>query len=116
MTFADIPITLMQVTLFSLCAYFLFGLQAEAGKFFIFLFTLLLTSLTMTEFFRFCGNIASSYFAASQMANICLVLLLLYSGFLIPFTQMHPWVFIFKPPPPPPSAFPSLSSPSSFPC
>eukprot|EP00026_Physarum_polycephalum_P001183 Phypoly_transcript_01184.p1 GENE.Phypoly_transcript_01184~~Phypoly_transcript_01184.p1 ORF type:complete len:1199 (+),score=222.27 Phypoly_transcript_01184:155-3598(+) len=87
----DIPITLMQVTLFSLCAYFLFGLQADAGKFFIFLVTLFLASLAMVEFFRFCGNIASSYFAASQMANICLVLLLLYSGFLIPYTQMHPW-------------------------
>jgi ABC-type multidrug transport system ATPase subunit/ABC-type multidrug transport system permease subunit len=87
----DIPITLLQVTLFSLCAYFLFGLQTDAGKFFIFLFTLFLVSVTMTEFFRFCGNITSSYFAASQLANICLVLLLLYSGFLIPFTQMHPW-------------------------
>ena len=68
----------------------------------------------MVEFFRFCRNIASSYFTvcipllsyssyvspspflnylqASQMANICLVLLLLYSGFLISKTQMHLWV------------------------
>eukprot|EP00026_Physarum_polycephalum_P000540 Phypoly_transcript_00541.p1 GENE.Phypoly_transcript_00541~~Phypoly_transcript_00541.p1 ORF type:complete len:1444 (+),score=259.70 Phypoly_transcript_00541:181-4512(+) len=88
---SDIPIAFMQVTLYSICAYFLFGLQYNAGKFFIFLFTLFLTSVTMVEFFRFCGNIASSYFAASQMSNIGLVLLLLYSGFLIPNTQMHPW-------------------------
>jgi ATP-binding cassette subfamily G (WHITE) protein 2 (SNQ2) len=63
------------VTLFSLCAYFLFGLQAEAGKFFIFLFTLFLASLAMVEFFRFCGNIASSYFAVRFFVFISVIFL-----------------------------------------
>eukprot|EP00026_Physarum_polycephalum_P000517 Phypoly_transcript_00518.p1 GENE.Phypoly_transcript_00518~~Phypoly_transcript_00518.p1 ORF type:complete len:1364 (+),score=213.76 Phypoly_transcript_00518:489-4580(+) len=87
----DIPISIMQAILFSLCAYFLFGLQREVENYFIFVLVIFLSTLTMTEFFRLCGNLTSSYFAASQLANVCLVLLLLYTGFLVPNPQMHPW-------------------------
>ncbi len=59
----NIPLTFLQALLYSLCTYFLFGLQPDAGKFLIYMFTIFLCSLTMTEFFRLCGNITSSYFA-----------------------------------------------------
>lgn len=52
----------------------------------------MLVSLTMTELFRICGNLAHTYFAANQMANIVLVVLLGYVGFLVPYEYMHGWV------------------------
>lgn len=91
----DIPLALIQAFLYSICSYFLFGFQLEAGKFFIFAFTVFLCSVAMIELFRICGNIASNYFAASQFANVSLIVLLVYNGFLIPARDMHPWVCRF---------------------
>lgn len=108
---SDIPITMLQVLfllnlifvltflqtfVFSICSYWIFGFDSQADKFFIFWFTLLLIGLTMTELFRICGNLASSYFAANQMANVVLVILVGYTGFLIPYNDMHGWVSFWQ--------------------
>ncbi|KAI8908139.1 ABC transporter G family protein [Powellomyces hirtus] len=93
---ADIPNTLMQVIAFSICAYFLEGLRLDAGAFFIFVVTVFLTGLCMTEVFRLAGSVCKSYFAASQCANIILIGSLAYNGFLIHVDKMHPWfVWLF---------------------
>ncbi|KAJ3022526.1 hypothetical protein HKX48_005943 [Thoreauomyces humboldtii] len=89
---ADIPNTLVQVTAFSICAYFLEGLRLSAGAFFIFVVTVFVTGLCMTEVFRLCGSVCKSYFAASQAANIILIASLAYNGFLIHVDKMHPWL------------------------
>lgn len=82
----------MQTLVFSLCSYWLFGFDNQGSKFMIFWWTLMLTTLTMVELFRICGNLSASYFAANQLSNIVLVVLLGYTGFLIPYNDMHPWV------------------------
>lgn len=48
----DIPIIVVHNLLFSFVLYFLAGLQREAGKFFIFVLILSLSTLCMTSFFR----------------------------------------------------------------
>ncbi|KAJ3034459.1 hypothetical protein HDV00_005010 [Rhizophlyctis rosea] len=93
---SDIPITFLQVLVFSICCYWIFGLERTAEKFFVFVFTLFFTNLCMTDVFRLCGNLAGSYYTASQTANFTLIVFLLYMGYLIPYTKMHPWfVWIF---------------------
>jgi len=89
---SDIPMTFLQVLVFSVCCYFIFGLERTFEKLAIFVGTLFLTSLCMTDMFRLCGNLASSYFTASQTANFILMVFLLYAGYMIPYTQMHPWL------------------------
>ncbi|KNC96342.1 uncharacterized protein SPPG_08243 [Spizellomyces punctatus DAOM BR117] len=88
---ADIPNTLLQVFAFSICAYFIEGLRTDAGAFFVFVFTIFVTGLCMTEVFRLCGSVCKSYFSASQLANIILIAALSYNGFLITTDKMHGW-------------------------
>jgi ATP-binding cassette, subfamily G (WHITE), member 2, SNQ2 len=78
--------------MFSICSYWIFGFDNKAGKFFVFWFSLMMVTLTMVELFRICGNLASSYFAANQLSNVVLVVLLGYTGYLIPYAEMHGWV------------------------
>ncbi|KAJ3284582.1 hypothetical protein HK104_009867 [Borealophlyctis nickersoniae] len=89
---SDLPITFVQVLVFSLCCYFIFGLALSFEKFVIFVATMFFTALCMTDLFRLCGNLAATYFTASQVANFILMTFLLYMGFMIPYVKMHPWL------------------------
>ncbi|KAK9693946.1 ATP-binding cassette transporter snq2 [Basidiobolus ranarum] len=48
----DIPIILLQCLMYTIITYFMFGLDRDAGKFFIFLLTSFLTTLATTDLFR----------------------------------------------------------------
>ncbi|KAM9973607.1 hypothetical protein ACTFIW_010717 [Dictyostelium discoideum] len=66
----DIPLTIVQVFLFSIVVYFMFGLQYEAGKFFIFCFTLIGATLATTNMFRAFGNLSPSlYFQTLEFSD-----------------------------------------------
>ncbi|KAM9978972.1 hypothetical protein ACTFIZ_000294 [Dictyostelium cf. discoideum] len=58
----DIPLTTIQVFLFSIVVYFKFGLQYEAGKFFIFCFTLIGATLATISMFCAFGNLSPSLY------------------------------------------------------
>ncbi|OZJ04704.1 hypothetical protein BZG36_02532 [Bifiguratus adelaidae] len=90
---ADFPLAVLQVILFQLCTYFMFGLDLTAGKYFTFMVVLIMTNMCMNGFFRFWGSISPNFFTASQVSGTFLVALLLYSGYQIPYTKMHPWLF-----------------------
>jgi len=88
----DIPILLVQVILFSVITYWMYGLQADAGKFFIYLATLFIVAMCLTAFFRALGNLSPSLFLSQQAMGIFLVLLLVYCGYFIPYYKMRPWL------------------------
>ncbi|KAL1918569.1 uncharacterized protein VTP21DRAFT_2591 [Calcarisporiella thermophila] len=76
--------------------YFMYGLDLDAGKFFIFLFINFLSTLAMTEIFRFLGNISPSIYVSQQLFGILLVTIIAYSGFSAPYNKLHPWfIWIF---------------------
>ncbi|KAI8969248.1 ABC-2 type transporter-domain-containing protein [Mycotypha africana] len=89
----DIPYTLAQVLLYSICSYFMMGLNLTAGKFFTSLIFLFFLSMCMTGFFRFFGSITSSFFFATQLTGIILLATTTYTGYTIPYNKMHPWLF-----------------------
>ncbi|KAN0043238.1 hypothetical protein ACTA71_010878 [Dictyostelium dimigraforme] len=92
----DVPFTAIQVFLFSIIAYFMFGLQYDAGKFFIFCFTLLGASLACTALFRCFGYLCPSMYIAQNISNVFIIFMLTYSGYTIPIPKMHPWFSWFR--------------------
>ncbi|ORX47212.1 hypothetical protein DM01DRAFT_1410327 [Hesseltinella vesiculosa] len=90
---ADIPLALVQVAIFELIVYFMMGFTLNAGNFFTFFLVLVVTNMCMNGFFRFWGSISPNFFTASQLSSIVLIACLVYSGYQIPYRNMHPWLF-----------------------
>ncbi|KAI8971933.1 ABC-2 type transporter-domain-containing protein [Mycotypha africana] len=89
----DIPYALVQVLLFEICVYFMMGLNLTAGRFFTFFITLFFVNMCMNGFFRMFGAIASSFFFATQISGITLIAIITYCGYVIPYGDMHPWLY-----------------------
>ncbi|KAN0032719.1 hypothetical protein ACTFIV_006639 [Dictyostelium citrinum] len=87
----DIPLTIVQVFLFSIVVYFMFGLQYDAGKFFIFCFTLVGATLATTNMFRAFGNLSPSLYVSQNVMTGILIFMISYCGYSIPKNKMHPW-------------------------
>ncbi|KYR00643.1 ABC transporter G family protein [Tieghemostelium lacteum] len=88
---SDLPIIFLQVFLFSIIAYFMFGLDYRADKFFIFCFILIGTALAATNLFRVFGNFCGSMYIAQNILIVFLIFMVTYAGYAIPYDKMHPW-------------------------
>ncbi|PRP87448.1 hypothetical protein PROFUN_00659 [Planoprotostelium fungivorum] len=88
----DVPIVLVQALLFSVISYWMYGLQAEAGKFFVYFFTLFITIMCLTAFFRALGNLSPSFDLSQQAMGVSIIVLFTYCGYFIPYNQMKPWL------------------------
>lgn len=87
----DIPIYFFQISAFSLILYFMVGLTASAVNFFIFWFILFTTSMCMTAMFRAVGAAFPNFDAATKLSGFLVSSTLMYNGYVIPKTEMHPW-------------------------
>ncbi|KAL1901802.1 hypothetical protein Sste5346_001505 [Sporothrix stenoceras] len=87
----DIPVVLVQVSLFSLVIYFMAALQMDAGKFFTFWVVTVASTLCFLQFFRAIGALCEHFGVASQMTGLFSTIFFVYGGYLIPFGRMHPW-------------------------
>jgi ATP-binding cassette subfamily G (WHITE) protein 2 (SNQ2) len=96
----DIPIILVQISLFSLPVYFMVGLTNAAGIFFIFWFILISVTFCLTAFFRAVGAGFKTFNDASKISGVAVLALLLYSGFMIPKGDMKPWFVWYVASPP----------------
>ncbi|EMD67087.1 hypothetical protein COCSADRAFT_83327 [Bipolaris sorokiniana ND90Pr] len=88
---ADIPIIASQVTTFSLIVYFMVGLKQDAGAFFTYWVLLFSVSICMTALFRLIGSAFDKFDDASKISGFTVSALIMYSGYMIPKTAMHPW-------------------------
>ncbi|KAI9013954.1 ABC-2 type transporter-domain-containing protein [Phycomyces nitens] len=89
----DIPYALAQVALYSVCSYFMTGLNLTAGKFFTFFVILFFLNMTMNGVFRLFGATTSSFFVATQVSSVILVAAVSYVGYALPYPKMHPWLY-----------------------
>ncbi|EFA79741.1 ABC transporter G family protein [Heterostelium album PN500] len=87
----DLPIIFLQVFLFSIIAYFMFGLEYDAGKFFVFCFILIGLSLACTNLFRAFGNFCPSMYVSQNILVVFLIMMVTYAGYTVPYDKMHPW-------------------------
>lgn len=88
---ADLPALILQVTQFALVLYFLSGLRAEAGAVFTFWAIIFSVAMCMTAVFRAVGAVFSTFNGATKLSGFWFTAVVVYIGFLIPKTQMHPW-------------------------
>lgn len=89
--FTDLPVKLATLIVFCIVLYFLAGLHVAAGQFFFFLFCLILTTLTVSNFFKMIASLTKSPAVANSIAGLGTLILVVYAGFMIPTTTMHPW-------------------------
>lgn len=88
---ADIPILLLQSSQFSIIIYFLTGLRPEAGAFFTFLAIIFSLAMCMASVFRAIGAAFPTFDDATKLSGFWFGAVIIYTGFFIPKTQMHPW-------------------------
>jgi ATP-binding cassette subfamily G (WHITE) protein 2 (SNQ2) len=90
-TVVDVPLVLVQVTIFDIVVYFMAGLQRTPSQFFISLLILWLLTMTMYAFFRAIGALVGSLDVATRITGVAIQALVVYTGYLIPPSKMHPW-------------------------
>jgi len=90
-TVVDIPLVFIQVSIFNIVVYFMAGLARTPSQFFISELYLWVTTMTMYAFFRAVGALNKSLDNATRITGVAIQALIVYTGYLIPPTKMHPW-------------------------
>ena len=87
----DAPLVLVQVVIFDIVVYFMANLQRTASQFFISLLFLWIITMTMYAFFRAVGALVGSLDIATRITGVAIQAVVVYTGYLIPPSKMHPW-------------------------
>lgn len=90
-TVVDVPLVFIQVFLFDIVVYLMADLGRTASQFFISLLTLWIMTMTMYSFFRAVGAWVPSLDIATRITGVAIQALVVYTGYVIPPTKMHPW-------------------------
>ncbi|KXT14830.1 hypothetical protein AC579_4072 [Pseudocercospora musae] len=85
---ADFPVILAQVLLFGIIMYFMTNLTVTAGRFFIYLLFVYLTTILLTALYRMFASLSPEIDTAVRFSGIGLNLLIIYTGYVIPKTQL----------------------------
>ncbi|KAF7951033.1 uncharacterized protein EAE97_002585 [Botrytis byssoidea] len=84
----DFPLLLLQVVPFSIVVYFITGLDVDAGKYFIYVLFIYLTTICITSLYRMFAALSPSIDDAVRFSGIGLNLLIIYTGYVIPKPQL----------------------------
>jgi ABC-type multidrug transport system permease subunit len=90
-TVVDLPLCAVQVILWDLVIYFMSNLQRTASQFFINVLITFVLTLSMYTFFRMIGAYSANLDAATRVTGVAIQALVVYTGYLIPPSSMHPW-------------------------
>ncbi|ETI20753.1 hypothetical protein G647_07095 [Cladophialophora carrionii CBS 160.54] len=88
---ADLPIKFCTTTVFNIILYFLAGLRYEASNFFIFFLFNFMAMLTMSAIFRSTAAVTKTISAALAIAGVMVLWIVIYTGFTLQRSYMHPW-------------------------
>eukprot|EP00127_Corallochytrium_limacisporum_P001713 Clim_evm50s77 gene=Clim_evmTU50s77 len=80
---SEIPLTFVLPTMFLIIVYFMANLQRDAGKFFSFLFTLLLSSISAQSIGLFFGAAVPNFKRSFVVASVFMLSTMLVAGFYI---------------------------------
>ncbi|KAI1153946.1 ABC-2 type transporter-domain-containing protein [Nemania diffusa] len=84
----DLPVLFIQVVIFGIIMYFLTNLDRDVSKFWIYLLFVYTTTLLMTALYRMFASISPEIDTAVRFSGIALNIMLIYTGYVIPKTQL----------------------------
>ena len=84
----DFPLLLAQVIPFSIIMYFMNGLDTDVSKFFIYFLFIYTTTFCVTALYRMFAALSPTIDDAVRFAGLALNLLIIYTGYAIPKTQL----------------------------
>jgi len=90
-TLLDLPIRVINVTVFDVLLYFMTRLYFSADAFFVFWSTTLLATYTMVAFFRALAATCRSEALATMIGGLAVIDSALYAGYVIPRPSMVVW-------------------------
>lgn len=79
----DFPMLIVQSILFGLILYFMTGLDLDAGKFFIYLLMVYVSTFSFTALYRMMASLSPTIDDAVRFSGIALNLLIIYTGYVI---------------------------------
>ena len=85
---ADLPVILVQVILFGVIMYFMTNLTVTASRFFIYMLFVYITTIMLTALYRLFASVSPEIDTAVRFSGIALNLLVIYTGYVIPKTQL----------------------------
>ncbi|KAI4716566.1 putative ABC transporter [Aureobasidium sp. EXF-10727] len=100
---ADFPVILVQVCLFTVIMYFMTNLDVDAGKFWIYFLFVYVNTICITALYRMFASLSPTIDDAVRFSGIALNLLIIYTGYVIPKTQLlskyiwFGWIYYINP-------------------
>lgn len=88
---SSLPIKMATMTCFSIIVYFLAQLNQKAGQFFFFFLILTVTAYCITAFFNMIATYTKDAETANAIAGIGVLMLVIYTGYMIPLPSMRKW-------------------------
>ncbi|KAF3769587.1 putative ABC transporter [Cryphonectria parasitica EP155] len=99
----DIPVIFVQVCVFCLIMYFMSSLDVVVSKFWIYLLFVYTMTMCMTALYRMFAALSPTIDDAVRFSGIALNLLIIYTGYVIPKTQLvsdyiwFGWIYYINP-------------------
>ncbi|GAW10792.1 hypothetical protein ANO14919_001270 [Xylariales sp. No.14919] len=84
----DFPLIFVQVVLFGIIMYFMTNLDRDVSKFWIYLLFVYTTTIMVTALYRLFASISPEIDTAVRFSGIALNVLIIYTGYVIPKTQL----------------------------
>ena len=84
----DFPVIAIQVGIYGIVMYFMCGLTITAGRFWIYMLFVYVTTIVITALYRMFAAVSPEIDTAVRFSGIALNLLAIYTGYVIPKTQL----------------------------
>lgn len=87
----ELPSKIITCLSFNLIMYFMVNFRRDPGHFFYYLLMNFIATLIMLHLFRSIGSATKSLSQAMTPASVLLLMIVIFTGFIIPTPKMHGW-------------------------
>lgn len=88
---SDIPVKFGLAVGFNVILYFMADLRREPSQFFIYFLIVFMIMFVMAAVFRTMAALTKTIAQAMSLAGVLILVLVIYTGFVLPTPYMHPW-------------------------
>ncbi|KAK5138566.1 hypothetical protein LTR08_000154 [Meristemomyces frigidus] len=88
---SDIPVKFSIAVAFNVILYFLAGLRRTPSQFFIYFLISFISMFVMSSIFRTMAALTKTISQAMALSGVLVLAIVVYTGFVVPVSYMHPW-------------------------